>query len=121
MLTMRPKQMEAFSEAALKDFEELMIPHLKKFFPEFCEAAGEQEVRKLIQHGVKRAASYQINAKCDVSRYIDLMVSLGADFDKDKNLPWAGEILKTRNSADARISVLLKTAAKHLKGALSNG
>lgn len=44
-----------------------------------------------------------------------------ADFDKDKNHPWAGEILRTRNSADKRISVLLKTAAKHLKGALRYG
>jgi hypothetical protein len=109
--------MEAFSEAALKDFEELMLPHLKKFFPDFCEAAGEAEVRKLIRHGVERAGSYQITAKRDVSRYIDLMASLGADFDKDQDLPWAGEILRTRNSADTRISILLKTAEKHLKGA----
>ena len=92
-----------------------MVPHLKKFFPDFCEAAGEPKVREFIRYGVKRAASYQITAKRDVSRYIDLMVSLGADFDKDKQLPWAGEILRTRNSPDARISVLLKTAEKHLR------
>ena len=117
MLTMRPAQVQAFDAAALKDFEELMLPHLKKFFPEFCEAAGEPKLREFIRYGAKRSASYQITAKRDVSRYIDLMVSLGADFDKDKDLPWAGEILRTRNSADIRISVLLKTAAKHLRGA----
>jgi hypothetical protein len=114
MLTIRPQQMQKFSESALKRFEETMLVHLKKFFPDFCEASGEPEVREFIQYGIKRAASYQVTSERDVSRYIDLMVSLGADFDNDKQLSWAGEILRTRNSPEARISVLLKTAEKHL-------
>jgi len=114
MLTIRPAQVEVFSEAAMKSFEELMLPHLKKFFPAFCEATAEPKLKELIRYGVKRAASYQITAKRDVSRYIDLMVSLGTDFDKDKQLPWAGEILRTPNSPEVRISTLLKTAEKHL-------
>ena len=101
----------------MKDFEDLMVPHLKKFYPEFYEAAGPAKVKEFIRLGVKRAGSYYITAKKDVSRYIDLMASLGADFDKNPDLPWAGEILRTRNSADTRINILLKTAAKHLKGA----
>lgn len=115
MLTMRSKQMEAFSEAALKRFEETMVAHLKKFFPDYCEAAGAPKVREFIRYGVKRAASYQITAERDVSRYVDLMVSLGADFDNDEQLPWAGEILRTRNSPEVRISILLKTAEEHLR------
>ncbi len=35
----------------------------------------------------------------------------------DKRLPWAQEILRTRNSPEARVSVLLKTAQEHLRGA----
>ncbi|MGA2987545.1 MAG: hypothetical protein ABSG32_27460 [Terriglobia bacterium] len=117
MLTLRSAQVEAFDAAAVKDFEELMVPHLKKFFPEFFEAAGEPKVREFIRYGVKRSGSYQITAKRDVSRYIDLMVSLGRDFDQDPDLSWAGEILRTCNSADTKITVLLKNAEKHLKGA----
>jgi hypothetical protein len=45
------------------------------------------------------------------------MIVLGHDFDRDKRLPWVGEVLRTRNSADVRISVLLKTAQKHLRSA----
>lgn len=111
MLTLRNEQVEALSATALKNFEDLMVPHLKKFFPELCEAAGPAKVKEFIRRGVKRAASYHITAKKDVSRYIDLMASLGADFDKNPDLPWAGEILRTRNSADTRINILLKTAA----------
>jgi len=117
MLSIRPDQLSKFSEVALKQFEDLMVAHLNKFFPRRTKAAGEPTVRKFIRYGVQRAASYNIKAKRHVSRYIDLMVSLGADFDKDKQVPWAGQILKTRNSPEARISVLLKTAQKHLRGA----
>jgi hypothetical protein len=115
MLTLRPEQMRAFSEAALKRFEETMLAHLKKFFPDKYEAAGEPKVRKLIRYGIERAASYDITAQRDVSRYIDLMMTLGPDFDQDKQLPWAGQILRTRNKPEVRISILLKTAEKHLK------
>lgn len=121
MLTLRREQVEALSESALKDFEKLMMPHLKKFYPEFVEMAGPAKVKEFIRLGVKRAASYYITAKKDVSRYIDLMASLGADFDKNPDLPWAAEILRTRNPADTRIKILIETAAKHLKGASSNG
>lgn len=117
MFAIRPDQIAKFSEAVLKQFEDMMVVHLKKFFPRRTTVAGEPKVREFIRYGVQRAASYNIKTKRDVSRYIDLMVSLGADFDKDKNIAWAGQILQTRNSPEARISVLLKTAQKHLRGA----
>jgi len=117
MLALRPEQMRVFSEVAVKRFEDMMVVHLNKFFPDRCNAATEPKVRELIRYGVKRAASYQITAERDVSRYIDLMIVLGNDFDHDKRLPWAQEILRTRNSPEARVSVLLKTAQEHLRGA----
>ena len=117
MLTIRSAQVEVFSEEAMKSFEELMLPHLKKFFSEFCAATPEPKLKAFIRYGVKRAGSYDITAKRDVSRYIDLMVSLGADFDKDPQLPWAGQILHTRNKPDVKISTLLKTAEKYLAAA----
>ncbi len=121
MLTLRPEQIRAFSEVGVKRFEETMVAHLKKFFPDRCEDAGELKVRKLIRYGIERAASYNIAAQRDVSRYIDLMMTLGPDFDKDKQLPWAGEILRTRNQPEVRISILLKTAEKHLKESQNHG
>jgi hypothetical protein len=117
MLTLSPKHMQVFSEAALERFEEMMVAHLKKFFPDFCDAAGEEQLRETIHYGIERAAAYRITAACDVCKYIDLMVVLGCDFDTDKELPWAGGILKTRNTPGARMSVLVRTADKHLRHA----
>jgi hypothetical protein len=115
MLAIRPQQMQKFSEAALKRFEDTMVVHLKNFFPDFSETSDEPKVRELIRYGIKRSGSYKIAAEKDVSRYIDLMVSLGPDFDTDKQLSWASEILRTNNSPEMRISILLKTAENHLR------
>jgi hypothetical protein len=117
MLTIRAEQMKKFSEVAVKRFEDMMVVHLDKFFPGSFKATGEPKVRELIRYGIKRAASYKIQAERDVSRYIDLMMVLGADFDSDRRLPWAGEILRSRNNPEQRIAVLLRTAEKHLRGA----
>ena len=109
--------MAVFAEVETKKFVDRMVIHLKKFFPKQCEAMGESQLRETIRHGIKQAASYNIKAQRDVSRYVDLMIVLGHDFDRDKRLPWVGEVLRTRNSADVRISVLLKTTQKHLRSA----
>jgi hypothetical protein len=117
MLTIRRKQMAVFAEVETKKFVDRVVVHLKKFFPKQCEAMGDSQLPETIRYGIKRAASYNIKAQRDVSRYVDLMMVLGHDFDRDKRLPWAGEVLRARNSAEVRISMLLKTAQKHLRGA----
>jgi hypothetical protein len=107
--------MQVFSEAALEGFEDRTLVHLYKFFPKQCEAAGEEQLRATIQYGIKRAAAYGITVACDVCRYVDLMVVLGRDFDTDRNLPWAGGILKTCNPPGERMSALVRTADKHVR------
>jgi hypothetical protein len=93
MLTLRPSQVQVFSEAALKRFEDRMVVHLNKFFPGQCKTAAEPELRATIQYGIKRAAAYGIVGARDVCKYIDLMILFGRDFDKDPELPWASAAL----------------------------
>jgi hypothetical protein len=115
MLTIRPEQLAVFSKAQVKRFEDSMLAHLKKSFPKQCEGVDEAQLRDTIQHGIKRAAIYEITDEADVSKYIDLMMSLGRDLDTDTKLPWASEILKTRSHAGAKISELVETAEKKLR------
>jgi len=115
VITIRPEQMKKFSEAAIRRFEDMMVVHLSRYFPNRCKAAGEPELRRAIRYGVKRAASYKIKAQPDVCRYIDLMMALGGDFDTDPKLPWASEILNAPTSQEQRISALLRTATQHLR------
>ena len=42
------------------------------------------------------------------------MVVFGRDFDTDKQLPWAGDILKTSGDSSGKTFALRQAAKKHL-------
>ena len=124
MLSIREEQMAAFSEVAAQKFEDQMLAHLKRCFPDELDSLGESKPRELIQHGVKRAASYGIRGQRDVCKYIDLMIDLGCDFDNDPQLIWASQILRNRELVDPtkRIARLQEAAIEYLNsGATKDG
>ena len=114
MLTIRKEQLAVFGPLGKKAFEDRMLAHLHKFFPEQCKALDEHKLRETIQYGTQRAASYRITSERDVCKYIDLMIFYGRDFDKDTNLPWAQSILQNKNirNPSAKVERLYKAAEK---------
>jgi hypothetical protein len=115
MLTIRREQFALFSQQEVRKFEDWMVLHLKKFFPGQCETAGDQQIRDLIQHGIRRAARYGITAKKDVAKYVDLMIVLGRNFDSDQQSQWATDILGSPEGASARMQQLLLKAKLLMK------
>lgn len=93
MFTIRRKQIDAISERLARRFEETMRVHLGTFFPERCAELGEEGVLREIEHGIRRAARYDITSERDVCKYLNFMFVYGRDFDVDPGLPWAAEIL----------------------------
>jgi hypothetical protein len=93
MLKILKEQADAFSAAAVRDFENRMVKHLRRFFRADCRILGEEGVRETIRHGVLRAAGYGIVSEHDVALYLNLMMALGRDFDRDPRLPWARAVL----------------------------
>jgi hypothetical protein len=73
---------------------------------------GEGGLREFIQYGIRRAAHYGITAKRDVCKYIDVMVVLGRDFDKDARYAWASNILEQRNGSGTKAQILLQSAIR---------
>ena len=112
MLTIRNEQMRLFSQEEVTKFEEGMIVHLRKFFPA-CRLASETTLRELIRYGIERARSYQITARRDVCKYVDLMTVLGRDFDVDERIPWASELLHSERGA-TRMPRLMNAAQRYL-------
>jgi hypothetical protein len=114
MLTLRKEQLAVFGPLGKKAFEDRMLSHLKKVFPEQSEALGEPKLRETIQSGTQRAAVYRIISERDVCKYIDLMILYGRDFDKDPNLPWAQSILQNQaiRNPSSKIERLYKAAKK---------
>ena len=115
MLKIRAEQLAAYSQAEVDRFTEWMMTHLKRFFPRECKALGDDRLKETIQFGIRRAASYGIRTKRDVCKYIDLVIVLGRDFDKDEKLPWAGEILKSQTHLRSKVETLHKAARDYLR------
>lgn len=112
MLLIRQAQMEALNKSAQMGFEDKMLAHLNRFFPDAFAAMGEPGALKMIRHGIRRAKHHGFNSERDVCKYIDVMVVFGRDFDQDANLPWAAEILSDNTITDNKVRIdLLVTCA----------
>jgi hypothetical protein len=119
MLTLRKEQMKVFQPIAVKSFEDRVVAHLQKVFPEKSAQLGEDKLRDAIKYETQRAAVYSITSERDACKYIDLSILYGPDFDKDSNLPWAQNILQNKNirNPSTKVDRLIREAKKHKPGA----
>jgi len=100
MLNIRPGQMEAFEQAALRRFENDMVAHLRKFAPRHCEILDEEALRKIIRLGIERARKHGFTNVGPVRFFLEMMFLFGSDFDTDPQLPWAAEVLTDKAIKD---------------------
>ena len=91
--TMTDSHLEAFAAQQRERFEDEMVVHLRKEFPEEFRKMGEARMRELIREGISSADSYNLVLEYDVARYIELMVAVSPNFDDSPKTPWAEEIL----------------------------
>lgn len=118
MLTIRKEQYNKLQEATITGFENRMLAHLTKFFPERCEALGTEGTLGFIRYSVPRAAKYGIVAERDVCIFADIMIVLGKDFDEDPEFPWAKNILgdeEIRGIPEEAVDRLCEAAVRHIK------
>ena len=117
-MVIREEQMIAFAESTTTDFQNRMVVHLNKCFPDECGALKEPGVRETIRYGIERSAHYEVRAERDVCKYIDLMMVFGRDFDTREDLPWASQILNDRvvRTPTARMDRLFTVAKEHQPG-----
>ena len=98
MFKMRREQMSGYREAALRDFEDEVVSHVRRCLPEHETHLGDGGLRTVIRLGIARAAAFGVTAARDVCKFIDLMLVFGVDF--DERCAWAGEILAAPEPAD---------------------
>jgi hypothetical protein len=99
-MQIRKAQMAALDAAAVRAFENRTYQHLQQYFPRHCALLGEDQMRRVIQYGWRKAQSYDFTAECCVRSYIEFMCLLGGHFDTDPLLPWAAEILNDKSQSD---------------------
>jgi len=115
-MLIRKEQFDSFSGAAVHNFENEMIEHLRRFSPRISRIVGDQGLLDEIRLGIQRAESYGFTNRGPARFYIESMFALGTGFDTDPLLPWAGEILRGRVPEDqmARADGLFRAADRYL-------
>ena len=106
MLVIRNEQLEALGDYMRSLFVESMIEHVAADFPVESEKMGDG-VRGFIERGISKAAGFGIQTESDVSRFIDLMLKFGPDFEALENMAWAVAILQDNGiSGSAKIDLI---------------
>lgn len=116
MLNINAEQFSKFSEVSVSNFESRMLSHIKLHFPQHYDELEKDNTIDLIRLGVENSKQYDILAECDVSKYINLMLSFGVDFDTNNELTWSRDILDdpTQNHGPSIINALYDAAMASL-------
>jgi len=120
MLVIRDKQKRAFRAHLSKRFENKMIVHIEKFYPDHYAALSQENTRELIKYGIESAAHYDIVSERDVCKFIDLMIVFGPDFDKNPDSKWASDILTdaTHTHPGVKVDALYDAGMVEIKASL---
>jgi hypothetical protein len=95
MFRIRSRQTDLFRQEALRDFEERMLLHLKRFSSRHFDLLSDGDAIASIRLGSERAARHGFTAERSIRYWIEVTFMFGAAFDADPLLPWAGEGLAT--------------------------
>jgi len=94
MLSIRQEQIAIISEPFLREFEQRVVAHLHRVWPEKCRVFGAEGVAESAREGIQRARQHGFRTERDVTRFVDVMYACGQNFDTDPTLAWAGAILR---------------------------
>jgi len=109
--------MEALSLDMAMRFEQFLVAQVHEYFPNAAQDLGEYGLAATISWGVQRAALHGFRDEFDVLRYVNLMLTLGLEFDTDPEFPWCAEILAKSDWPPAARMDALTERALELTGA----
>lgn len=115
MLTIRPRQMAMFSQARLADFEPEMLAHIARFFPHDLTLLGEEGVRAVIRDAAGRALAFGLTTRGEVRRFIDLSLTLGADWLSDPLDAFVGVVAREELEPGPAFQRLHEEAIDHVR------
>ena len=118
MLKIRQEQWDVFSKLAQDRFEDDMVAHVQRFFPEKCAELGDDGVRGAVRDGVERAAGHELELEHDIQRFLNIMFALDLEFDTNPDHPWVAEVLEDSELTPSdRIEELCARAEARLEAA----
>ena len=99
-MIIRRSQIDALEAAMARAFVASLVEHLQTFAPELSRILGQERITKVVESGIERAQTYGLTNRGPVRFFIELIFTLGNEFDSDPQLPWAAHILRAPGIPD---------------------
>lgn len=88
MIHIRSSQMEMFGAYSLKKYKAELCKHLTQYDSLLCEAAGSKALEEVVDLGLQRAHECGFTLNGPIRTYLEIMLALGSDFDRDPQYFW---------------------------------
>ena len=117
MLTISREQLSSVEASQEQAFVRRAVEHLRQFFPQLLQRAGEERAAQVVRSTLARAGEYGLRSEQDVCVFLDLVVVFGPDF--DQKLAWARELLTGPGYGDppTRLALLFQAALQQIEAA----
>ena len=116
MLTIRQTQLARLHDDLSVRYGDRVIAFIRGRYADRCAAFTEAELRGLVATALRRSREHGFDREADILRYVNIMYTLGCDFDRDPAFPWAAEILaRPQLSGASKVDLLVARTAQHLR------
>lgn len=88
MIHIRSSQMETFDAYSLNKYKAELCKHLTRYDSLLCEAAGSEALEEAVDLGLQRAHECGFTLNGPIRTYLEIMLALGSDFDRDPQYFW---------------------------------
>lgn len=122
MISITAKQKAQISEIEFKKFKHKLRVHLEKFFPERIRGVSDDEFGNFARFTTDKAKEFELHTERAVAYFSNIIMILGADFDRERTNTFAVRILRDERAGlhpEDRVKVAMNLAHQlQGKGAL---
>ena len=117
MLAISREQLSSVETLQQQAFVQRALEHLREFFPQHLERAGDERAARFVRACMARAGEYGLVSEQQVGLFLNLAVAFGTDF--DQRLPWARELLAGPGYGDpaTRLELLYQAGLRQAEAA----
>jgi hypothetical protein len=95
MLSIRASQMEKLTSYCMDRYKAELCRHLAQYDSASCEAAGAEAIESVVNSGIRKARECGFTLDGPVRTYLEIMLALGMEFDRDPQYFWLSPWLRS--------------------------
>ncbi|MEZ5582695.1 MAG: hypothetical protein R3F37_07930 [Candidatus Competibacteraceae bacterium] len=117
MLIIRREQMDRLGQQMEKVFAKRMVTYLRDAYPERTQKVDDERLAEVVQHGIEKAQSHNVEYEDDIRRFLDYMMLYGPKMDSQSSTSWIGNILRRADlDGTEKMDLLDECELKNMKG-----